>query len=168
MRLAVILIFVSVVCGLVYFIFSHPGLDHLEKLERELRALEAQNDALAAENEELERQIVALRDDPRLAERRARESVGLARPDELIFQFEEPDEDQVVRVRLNVSPDRLELAGEAIDLEELGDGLRALHEDMPHAVLSVEIDEDITPIERQRVVDIVAESPIETARWDEG
>ncbi len=168
MRLAVILVFVSVVCGLVYFIFSHPSLDELERIERELRALETQNQELATENEELERQILALRDDPRLAERRARESVGLARPDELIFQFEESTEEMSVRVRLNVASDGLELAGETVEIADLLDGLNGLHEEMPQAVLEVDVDPEVTPIERQRVVDIVEESSISATRWDEG
>lgn len=168
MRLAVILIFVSVVCGLVYFVFSHPGLEQLERLERELRSLEAQNEELAARNEDLEHQILALRDDPRLAERRARESSGLARPNELIFQFEEPDEAVAVRVRLEVGAERLELAGETVALEALDDELEALQQRMPQAVLEIHVDDEVTPIERQRVVDIVEESPMGPGIWTEG
>lgn len=167
MRLAVILAFVSVVCGLVYFVFSHPSLDHLDELEREFVDLQMQNDELAERNANLERQIRALRDDPRLAERRARESVGLARPDELIFQFDEPDETLAVQVRLNVDTEQIELAGRFIELEELSQQLDALHHEMPQAVLNVHIDEAVTPIERQRVVDIVEQSPMGPGRWED-
>ncbi len=167
MRLAVTLAFVSLVCGLVYFVFSHPSLDHLAELERELVSLQAQNDELAEHNESLERQIRALRDDPRLAQRRARESVGLARPDELIFQFEEPDEERAVRVRLGVDEDGMELAGRPVTLETLAGRLRALHDEMPQAALSVEVADQITPIERQRVVDIVEQSPLGPGRFDD-
>src|SRR5690554_2435400 len=102
MRLGVILTFAAVVCGLLYFVLTNPAVDRLEVLNSELGTLEEQNAALAEKNRRLEREIVALRDDPRLAERRARERVGLARPDELIFQFETPEQARRVQVRLRV------------------------------------------------------------------
>lgn len=160
MRLAAILTFLALVCGIAYFVFSHPGLERLERLEREARHLSAQNDALAKENEELEEQILRLRDDPRLAERRARETVGLSRPDEIIFQFEEPDQELRVRVRLRATSERLELAGRPIELIQLSQALVTLRQEMPHAELSVLIDEDVGPIERQRILDIVEASPM--------
>ena len=166
MRLAAILAFVTVVCGVAYFVFSHPSLERLDQLEREAAQLATQNQAMADRNQELERQIVALRDDPRLAERRARESAGLARPGELIFQFEEPDEEIRVRVRLRVDPDGMQLAGRAVELADLGATLEVLREEMPHAELTVGIDDEVGPIERQRVVDIVEASPMGPAKWE--
>lgn len=160
MRLAFVLAFTAVVCGLVYFVFSHPGLERLEKLERELGELEVRNEALAEENEELERQIVALREDPRLAERRARESVGMARPDELVFQFDEADENHSVRVWLKVEPEAMELAGRPVEIEELAGELESLHRQIPGAHLEVTVDEEVGPIQKQQVVDIVEESPL--------
>ncbi len=167
MRLAVILIFATVVCGLVYFIMSHPNVDRLEQLEGELHELQAQNDELADRNRELERQILALRDDPRLAERRARESVGLARPDELLFQFNEPDDEQSVQVRLDVTAGALELAGRSAEISELDERLRRLHTELPGAHLTVRVGEEVGPVRRQQVVDIVDESPMAPAQFDE-
>ena len=167
MRLAAILVFMTVVCGVAYFVFSHPGIERLDELEREAAQLSAQNEAMAERNQELERQIVALRDDPRIAERRARESAGLARPDELIFQFEEPDEEVHVRVRLRVEKERMQLAGRPVELEELESTLEVLREEMPHAELTVRVDEEVGPIEKQRVEDIVEASPMGPARWED-
>jgi len=74
---------------LTYYVMTHPNLDRVDHLSGELQKLEDQNDALAAENKQLEETVRALRDDPRLAERSAR-AAGLARPGELIYQFDEP------------------------------------------------------------------------------
>ncbi len=169
MRLTILLSFVAVVCGMVYFVFSHPDRDRLDRLEAELGTLESQNEELAERNATLERQILALRDDPRLAERRARHGAGMARPDEVIFQFQREEEAQAIRVRLRVDTDRLELAGEEIGLEELEERLTALEHQLEDPVLVVQVDEEVGPIERQRVVDIVEQSPLNPARWeDEG
>ena len=51
---------------------------HLEHLEGRIRALEE-------ENLRVRRQVIGLRNDPYQIERVAREDLGLARPDELIF-----------------------------------------------------------------------------------
>ncbi len=169
MRLAIMLVFVTVVCGLVYFVLTHPSLDRLQELETELSHLEAQNQELADRNAELERQILALRDDPRLAERRARESVGMARPHELIFQFDEEDGPTSILVHLEVRAQGLELAGEEIEMAQLEDRLAGLAEELPGAELRVRVDESVGPIERQRVVDIVEASRLGPGKWeDEG
>lgn len=160
MRLAAILTFLTVVIGVAYFVFSHPGLDQLERMEHEARQLKAQNEALATRNQELESQILALRDDPRLAERRARETVGLSRPDELIIRFEEPGEAVRVRVRLRLSSEGVELAGRPVELSALPQALRTLREEMPQAELNVDIADGVGPIERQRVLDIIEASPM--------
>ncbi len=167
MRLAIMLVFVTVVCGLVYFVFTHSSLDRFEELESELSKLEAQNDELATRNDELQRQILALRDDPRLAERRARESAGMARPEELIFQFDDGDEPTAVQVRLRVSTDSLELAGEPLEITDLEGRLESLAADLPRARLRVGVDDDVGPIERQRVVDIVESSPLGPGNWED-
>lgn len=167
MRLTVMLVFVTVVCGLVYFVFTHPSVDRIEELESELGDLEAQNEELEERNEDLERQITALRDDPRVAERRARESRGMVRPEELIFQFEEDDDPAAVQVPLKVGPERLELAGEILKMAELDARLVELADDLPRAELQVDVEDEVGPIERQRVVDIVEDSPLGPGQWDD-
>ena len=159
-RLAAMLGFLTAVIGVAYFVFSHPGLERLDRMEQEARQLSAQNEALAARNQELESQIVALRDDPRLVERRARETVGLSRPDELIIRFEEPGDAVRVRVWLRVSSEGVELAGRKIEFGALAQALVTLREEMPQAELSIDIAEEVGPIERQRVLDVVEASPM--------
>lgn len=160
MRLAALLLFVAAVCGLGYYVFSHPGLDQLEELEGELAELEAQNEKLADRNAQLEREILALRDDPRLAERRARESVGLARPDELLVQFDEAEEETSLQMRLDVDPDGLELAGRSVGLGQLAGRLEKLHAQIPHATLRVEFDDEVGPIRRRQIREIVDDAPL--------
>jgi cell division protein FtsL len=53
---------------------------HLERVEQQIRSLEA-------ENQRLRVQVAGLRTDPSQIEALAREDLGLAQPDELIFQI---------------------------------------------------------------------------------
>ena len=68
--IACALIMLGVVSGLGYFTLTHENNEEITRLERELGGLRAQNAAIARQNATLEAQVVALRDDPRLAERR--------------------------------------------------------------------------------------------------
>lgn len=165
MRVALTFAVIGLICAAGYYVLSHPNLEQIEHMSAELEALKAQNHELARKNAELEERIVALRDDPRLAERRARETVGLARPDEIIFQFEEPEQALTVAVRLSVREDRLELAGRPVELEALGDALEALRREMPTARLTVAFAEDLGAIRRQRVIDIVDQSSLAPAQY---
>jgi cell division protein FtsB len=160
MRVAVILIVIAVFCGAAYYVLTHPNHAQLERLSRELAGLEEQNRQLARKNVELEKTIVALREDPRLAERRARESVGLARPDELVFQFESPEQPLEVRVRLRVRQEVIELAGRRTALETLEGALERLPQEITGARLHVVIDDDVDLLRRQQVLDIVEASPL--------
>ena len=53
---------------------------HLEHVEKRIETLEA-------ENKRLQMQVTGLRTDPYQVEKLAREDLGLARPDELIFEI---------------------------------------------------------------------------------
>lgn len=147
--------------GLTYYVMTHPNLDKLDRLRGELDKLEAENARLADQNAELEREIVALRDDPRLAERRARESGGLARPGEVIFQFEEPQKPIEVDVKMVVTTDTIELAGKEVTVDDLPDALAELRRQLPGARVRIEVDEGVDPIRRQRIMDVVEEAPEE-------
>lgn len=166
-RVIVTVIVVTVVCAVGYYVFTHPNLGQVERLSEELEGLKSQNRALAAQNVALEKKIVALRDDPRLAERRARETVGLARPGEIIFQFEEPSEVVQVQVRLVVQQDKLELAGKKVAPADLESALIMLRKEISGARLSVVFSKDADAILRQRVADIVDASPLAPAEYDE-
>jgi len=148
------------IAGLVYWAATHPNVRKAEHLEKELSKLQKQNQKLDDENARLHREVLALKDDPRLAERRAREAANLARPGELIYQFEEPDEPIEVEVALAVKADELTLAGKKVKLDELAPALQELAREVPGAHLDVDYADDVDPIRRQRVVDVVKASPL--------
>jgi cell division protein FtsB len=164
-RLGLTLLALAAISAIAYYVFTHPSLDRAEHLQGEVDKLREQNRELADKNERLEEKVVALRDDPRLAERKARESSGLARPGEVVFQFDEPEEAVEVSVRLEVGPDGMQLAGRALSIDELADRLAGLEDDVPNARLRVRFDEEIDTLERQQVRDIVAESHLAPADY---
>lgn len=145
-----IFIAASLTLGLAYYTWSHPGLGERDRLQHELTDLRAQNTRLAGDNVRLEAQIVALRDDPRLAERRARETAALARPDELIFQFEQPQKQRTIQVKLEVAPESLKLAGRPVALEDLPEAIAELRAQLPQATIIADFHSDIPPAERAR------------------
>ncbi len=164
-RLGLTLLVLAIISGTAYYVFTSPSLDQAERLQREVGKLRAQNHALADKNQRLEREVVALRDDPRLAERKARESSGLARPNEVVFQFDKPDKAVEVSVMLKVHPKSLELAGKKLHVDRLDQGLVALKKDVPHAHLSVKFDAKVDALRQQRVRDIVGQSPLAKAEY---
>ena len=79
----------ALIARLVGSLFGDRGLLHLmaqrervERLQREIEEMRAENGRLAAE-------IEALRRDPRAIERLAREQLGLARSGEVVFLIRE-------------------------------------------------------------------------------
>lgn len=147
---------ILVVTVITHYVANHPGLEKLDRLEGELAKLQAENEALAGENERLEVAILALRDDPRLAERRARESAGLARPHEVIYQFEEPQVPLKVAVQMVVTTNGIELAGKKVALSDLTAALDELRVMVPGAHVVLDVKEGVDPIERQRIEDVLA------------
>jgi cell division protein FtsB len=164
-RLGLTLVVLAVISAATYYVFTHPNLDRAERLEHEVEKLRVQNDELAEENDQLEKKVVALRDDPRLAERKARETSGLARPNEVVFQFDQPDEEVEVGVTLTVRADELELAGNTLHIDQLDEGLEALIEDVSNARLSVKFDEEVDALRQQQVRDAVAKSALAPAEY---
>ena len=160
-RLGLTLCVLAAFSAAAYWVLTHPDIEQVERLESEVAKLDEQNRDLAAENDALERKVAALRDDPRLAERKAREAGGLARPDELVFQFDKPEAKLEVDVGLAVHADRLELAGRTLHLDGLAAGLEALHGDVPQARLIVDFDRDVDALRRQKVLDLVNASAID-------
>ena len=65
------------------------GLRRSWRLEQEIAAYEEKNRALAARNTSLRLEIEALSGDDRALDRAAREDLGLVRPDEVVFNFED-------------------------------------------------------------------------------
>jgi cell division protein FtsB len=66
-------------------VIGDRGFLELYAFTRHLGGLEAQIEALERENAQLRQQVVGLRSDPDQIEKVAREELGLARPDELVF-----------------------------------------------------------------------------------
>lgn len=92
------LILGSVVAAIV-LILGAQGLPRLKTLRGELSYVRRSNAALRREVEHLHWEIRALRNDPTEIERVARDELGMLRPDEVIFQFDEPRAAQVADAR---------------------------------------------------------------------
>lgn len=164
-RLGLTILVLSIISVTTYYVFTHENIERAEKIEQEVNELRRQNRELAEQNKKMARKVVALRDDPRLAERKARANSRLARPDEVIFQFGKPEETLEVSVRLTVGADSLRLAGKTILIDQLKQGLKTLHADVPSAKLQVEFDEKVNPLREQRVRDLVAASVLAPAEF---
>jgi cell division protein FtsB len=149
---------VLLIAGLTYYVMTHPNLDKVDHLRAELDKLQDENRELAGQNKALEEEIQALRDDPRLAERRAREAAGLARPTEVIYQFEEPDRPIEVGVKMVVTTDGIELAGKEVTVDDLPDALAELRRQLPGAKVDVDVKDGVDPIRRQGIMDVVEAS----------
>ena len=70
-----------------YHLNARSGLAKTITHKRDLRALRARNRELAAENDRLEREAEALRDDPAAIERVARADLGWVRPGEIVVDL---------------------------------------------------------------------------------
>ncbi|HEY4392491.1 MAG TPA: septum formation initiator family protein [Polyangia bacterium] len=70
-----------------YHLYARSGLAKTITLKRDLTALRARNRELAAENDRLEREAEALRDDPTAIERVARADLGWVRPGEIVVDL---------------------------------------------------------------------------------
>jgi cell division protein FtsB len=75
----------------VHEVFGQNGILALRHQRKELEAQQLKIQQLQQENEQLERQIKALRSDPKAIERLAREQMRMARPGEIIYTL--PDKD---------------------------------------------------------------------------
>ncbi len=75
---------------LVHDIFGNHGFLAMRRTQKEIQQLRQELQKIHAENRELDGQVKALKSDPRMIERIAREEMGLARPGELIFKLPPP------------------------------------------------------------------------------
>jgi cell division protein FtsB len=67
-------------------IFGAHGLLAMRRAQKEIAAVKKQIERLNEENQELDGQVKALRSDPQLIEKIARDELGLARPGEVIIR----------------------------------------------------------------------------------
>jgi cell division protein FtsB len=72
-------------------VFGDRGLLTLNRKQHQVQGLRQEIDALREENARLATEIAALRSSPRAVERLAREELGLARADEVVFLLRRPD-----------------------------------------------------------------------------
>ncbi len=78
----------GVILFILYFtIFGERGLLRINHLTREKKQIEERVSALQAENDQLKREIEALKTDRRYLESIARKDFGLVRKNEIIYQF---------------------------------------------------------------------------------
>ena len=75
---------------LIQDIFGAHGFLAMRRTQKEIERLRQEIQQVNAENRELAGQVKALKSDPRMIERIAREEMGLARPGELIFKLPPP------------------------------------------------------------------------------
>ena len=78
-------------CALIAALFSLFGDDsygRMQSLEKSLGAQLQKNEELHAHVSELKRDVYGLQHDDRILEKAARNELGMARPDEMIFIFD--------------------------------------------------------------------------------
>ena len=71
----------------IHDLFGSHGLLAMRRTQSQMQQLRGEIDRLNQQNGELNKQVKALRSDPKAVERIAREEMGLARPGEMIFKL---------------------------------------------------------------------------------
>jgi cell division protein FtsB len=71
----------------IHDLFGSHGLLAMRRTQSQIQQLRGEIDRLNQENGNLDKQVKALRSDPKAVERIAREEMGLARPGEMIFKL---------------------------------------------------------------------------------
>ena len=69
----------------VFFLVSDHGFIEVGRHRRSLAKAQSEVSELAAENERLEKEVLALKTDPRAAEKIAREDLNLVEPDDVVL-----------------------------------------------------------------------------------
>ena len=87
LRLVLILAFTGLVLFAVKYVHENPVEVEIDRLETEVGRLHQANESLRTENDRYRTLVRGLREDPRVLDRTARETLGLSRPDELILLF---------------------------------------------------------------------------------
>lgn len=73
---------------LISMIFGDMGLLRYRELYKTKTQLEAQIKEIEVENEQLRSQVKSIKEDPYTKEKHAREDYGLAKPGEIIIQYD--------------------------------------------------------------------------------
>ena len=97
-RLTRVLIWVTgVAAAVVVLLIFMPLFMQAEHLRRQNFELQHQIEEIRASNDKLAAQILALQNDPRAVEKTAREDLGLAKPNETIYRFQDANDAKVPR-----------------------------------------------------------------------
>jgi cell division protein FtsB len=83
--LAPALLLVGTLSSVPWLVFSGDGLVRMVALQRELKAVRAENDRIRMGIADLKEEIRDLKEDAAAIERVARRELGLVRPDEYVF-----------------------------------------------------------------------------------
>lgn len=86
-------ILVLITCSLLIYVFS-PNFLRLTKVYRQLHVLEDEIEKLQAQNQRFQEEIYSLKNDPTYIEKVAREELGMSRPKEIIYKFDEEKEEE--------------------------------------------------------------------------
>jgi cell division protein FtsB len=70
-------------------VVGNRGMLHLAQIDREIHALESENQRLSSNISDIKNRIYAVQHDPLTIERQAREELGLSRKNEIIYVFPE-------------------------------------------------------------------------------
>jgi cell division protein FtsB len=89
-RLVAAAVVAFVLAYVPYHLYARSGLAKTIALGRDLTVLRARNRQLAADNDRLEREAEALRNDPTAVERVARVDLGWVRPGEIVVDLGTP------------------------------------------------------------------------------
>ena len=84
-----IIVMLGALAFVVYSVFSEGGYFTYTTLGRNLESQRQKNIEAEGQVEELRRKVYSLQNDERALERAARDELGLARPNEMIFTFED-------------------------------------------------------------------------------
>jgi len=78
---------VAIAALLIHDVFGAHGFLAMRRTQKEIESLQQEITKISEENKNLAEQVNALKTDPKLIERIAREEMGLARPGEKIFKL---------------------------------------------------------------------------------
>lgn len=85
-------VFIIFVSYLVYQIYEQANSETYTRLSQELDDVRSGNDKIASTNDLLRVRIDAIRTDRRAIERKVRDELGMARPDEVMILIKNDDE----------------------------------------------------------------------------
>jgi cell division protein FtsB len=86
-RRASVLLGMALAALLIHDVFGEHGFLAMRRARLEVEELQHEIQKINAENARLAEEVQALKSDPRIIERIAREEMGLAKPGELIFKL---------------------------------------------------------------------------------